>query len=155
MKTLRFRVSKLTAILAAVYGLSFSLTVGAAQGAPIVGLWRDHYQSNVVEHQFETYQQFHNDGLEIEAPDFAPGVCMGTWKQTTQARIVKIFHVGFTNGAGPPGSVRFELRELDTVSQDRHSFDGNYDQTFYDADGNVVLEDMGSIHGTRLSVTQY
>ena len=44
----------------------------------------------------------------------------------------------------PNGSVRFELRELNTVSVDKNSFDGTYDQKFFDADGNVVFEDMGT-----------
>jgi hypothetical protein len=58
-------------------------------------------------------------------------------------------------GGGPNGSVRFELRELNTVSVDRNSFDGTYDQKFFDADGNVVFEDIGTLHGTRLSVDQF
>jgi len=28
-------------------------------------------------------------------------------------------------------------------------------QKFFDADGNVVFEDMGTLHGTRLSVDQF
>jgi hypothetical protein len=51
--------------------------------------------------------------------------------------------------------VRFELRELNTVSVDKNSFDGTYDQKFFDTDGNVVFEDMGTLHGTRLSVDQF
>ena len=30
---------------------------------------------------FETFEQWHGDGLEIEAANLAPGVCMGTYKQ--------------------------------------------------------------------------
>ena len=36
-----------------------------------------------------------------------------------------------------------------------HAFDGTYDQKFFDANGNQVAEDMGTIHGTRLSVSQF
>jgi hypothetical protein len=79
---------------------------------------------------------------------------MGTWKQMG-ARTFKLFHVGWQPGGGPNGSVRFELRELNTISRDRNSFDGTYDQKFFDANGNVVLEDIGTIHATRLSVSQF
>ena len=51
--------------------------------------------------------------------------------------------------------MRFELRELNTVSVDKNSFDGTYDQKFFDAVGNPVLEDTGSLHATRLSVDQF
>jgi hypothetical protein len=131
------------------------LTVSTSDGgAPIVGLWNVHYSSSLGVPPYQTYQQFHRDGLEIETPEFAPGVCMGTWKQTTAPRTVKIFHVGFTPGS-PAGTYRFELREVDTVSPDRKSFEGWYDQKFFDKDGNLVLEDRGTLHGTRLSVNQF
>ena len=56
---------------------------------------------------------------------------------------------------GPNGSVRFELRELNTVSVDGNSFNGPYDQKFFDANGNLVAEDKGVIHSTRLTVADY
>jgi len=70
---------------------------------------------------------------------------------------VELFHVAWTPGGIPsaPTSVRFELRELNTVSVDGNTFDGTYDQKFFDADGNIVSEDMGTIHATRLSVDQF
>jgi hypothetical protein len=78
---------------------------------------------------------------------------MKTWKQIG-GRTVKLFHVGWTPGGVPPAptSVRFVLTESLTVSQDRDSFDGTYDQKFYDAGGNLVLEDTGTTHATRISV---
>ena len=81
---------------------------------------------------------------------------MGTWEHT-EGRTVKLFHVGWTPGGFPghPESVRFELRELNTVSVDGNSFHGPYDQKFFDATGNVVFEDKGTIHSTRLSVDQF
>ena len=42
------------------------------------------------------------------------------------------------------GSVRFELRELNSVSVDKNSFDGTYDQKFLDANGTLVFEDTGN-----------
>ena len=132
---------------------AFSPTAKADQ--PIVGLWHDHFVSDFIP-PFETYAQWHSDRLEIETPNFAPGVCMGTWAQAGP-RTYKLFHVGWTPGGipGHPECVRFELRELNTVSIDGNSFDGPYDQKFFDADGNVVAEDAGMIHSTRLSVDQF
>ena len=75
--------------------------------------------------------------------------------ETHGGRTFKLFHVGWLVGGGPLGSVRFELRELNTVSVDKNSFDGTYDQKFFDATGNLVLEDTGTIHATRLSVDQF
>jgi hypothetical protein len=119
-------------------------------------LCRHAYYTSDFGPPFETYSQWNSDGLEIETPNFAPGVCMGTWKQIG-GRTVKLCHVGWTVG-GIPGhaeSVRFELRELNTVSHDRNSFDGTYDQKFFDANGNLVAEDMGTIEATRISVNQF
>ena len=149
-----------TLLIALVLGCFLLSTAAQAQavppppgGSPIVGLWHEFYTSDFGP-PFETYTQWHSDGLEIETPNFTPGVCMGTWKQLPGGRTVQLFHVGWTPGGipGHPESVRFELRELNTVSPDRNSFDGTYDQKFFDANGNLVTEDMGTILATRLSV---
>jgi hypothetical protein len=133
----------------------FAFSPAAKADAPIVGLWHNHFISDYIP-PFETYSQWHRDGLEIDTPNFAPGVCMGTWEHT-QGRTFKLFHVGWTPGGipGAPTSVRFELRELNTVSVDGNSFHGPYDQKFFDANGNLVAEDKGTIHSTRLSVDQF
>ena len=131
--------------------VALSPTVKADQA--IVGLWLEHYTSDFGP-QFDTYSQWHSDGLEIESPNFSLGQCQGTFRQIGD-RTYKLFHVGWLPGGGPNGSVRFELRELNSVSVDKNSFDGTYDQKFFDATGNLVLEDTGRLHGTRLSVDQF
>ena len=125
------------------------------EGAAIVGLWHDHFTSDFGP-QFDTYSQWHSDGLEIETPSFLNGVCMGTFKRAG-IRTFKLFHVGWTPGGvpGAPTVVRFELRELNTVSRDHNSFNGTYDQKFFDANGNLVLEDKGNIHSTRLTADMF
>jgi hypothetical protein len=81
----------------------FALSPTAKAEPPIVGLWQVDYtgacQPPVLPPEFLTYQQFHSDGVEIETPMFAPGVCMGTWKQ--MANVVQIYHVGWTPGGIP------------------------------------------------------
>ena len=135
--------------------LCLSPAARAVEGAPgIVGLWHIQYVSDYVGPFVETYSQYHSDGLEIESPNFWLGQCQGTWKQIG-ARVYELFHVGWLVGGGPNGSVRFEFRELNAVSVDRNSFDGRYDQKFFDAVGNLVLEDTGNLHATRLSVDQF
>src|SRR6184192_4317256 len=129
--------------------LALSPTVKADQA--IVGLWLEHYTSDFGP-QFDTYSQWHSDGLEIESPSFSLGQCQGTFRQIGD-RTYKLFHVGWLPGGGPNGSVRFELTEPDTVvSPDGNSFEGRYDQKFFDAAGNLVLEDKGKVHATRLTV---
>jgi hypothetical protein len=131
----------------------FAFLPAAKADQAIVGLWHNHFVSDYIR-PFETYAQWHRDGLEIESPNFSLGQCQGTWKHT-EGRTFKLFHVGWLVGGGPLGSVRFELRELNTVSVDKNSFDGTYDQKFFDANGNLVFEDTGTIHATRLSVDQF
>ena len=142
--------------------LSLAPAVRADEGGPpIVGLWHNNFVSDFgAAASFETYSQWHRDGLEIDTPSFAPGVCMGTWTQTGH-RTYKLFHVGWifgpggVTGGGPGGSVRFELRIRVSLSIDGNSFNAVYDTKFFDANGNQVFEDHGKIESTRLSVNLF
>jgi hypothetical protein len=158
-KQMKTKMNTIYAAFAVLILACFALSPAVkAQGRPfeggsgIVGLWLVHYTSDFGP-QFDTYQQWYKDGLEIESPSFSLGQCQGTWEQTAN-RTIQLYHVGWTPGGVPPAptSVRFVLTEVLTVSQDRNTFDGAYDQKFYDADGNVVLEDTGTTHATRISV---
>jgi len=143
-------------ILLALGCLALSPAVQAGDGHGIVGLWDVHYTSDVHGPLFETYDQWHSDGQEFEVADLGPGVvCQGTWRDWPHDS-VKLFHVGFTFGGGCPGGtdVRFEETQINTVSHDRNSYDGRYDDKYYDANGNLVCEDTGTLHATRLSVNQ-
>jgi hypothetical protein len=134
----------------------FAFSPAAKADPPIAGLWHEHYTSTVGGPPFETYSQWHSDGLEIETPSFLNGVCMGTWREIAN-RTVRLFHVGWTPGGIPPAptSVRFELREQNRVSVDGNSFEGLWDQKFFDANGTLVFEDMGTIDATRLTVALF
>jgi hypothetical protein len=138
----------------------FAFSPAVKAEPPIVGLWQVEYtgacEPPVLPPDFFTYQQFHSDGVEIETPMFAPGVCMGTWRQ--MANMIQIYHVGWTPGGipGVPTSVRFVFTETLTVGGDHNSYDGTVDQTFYDAPvgGNVIAHCTATTHATRISVNQ-
>jgi len=124
----------------------------AASPFAIVGLWDVHYFVGSVQ-IFETYDQWHSDGLEFEVNSIAPGaMCQGTWKPMPDGT-VKLFHVGFTFGSAPcpPGNVRFVETQSVTVSSDGNSYHGNFDTIYYDANGGSC-EVKGTMNATRLSV---
>ena len=128
----------------------------AETGAAIAGLWHNTFTSSVGNPTYDTYSQWHPDGLEIDTPNFENAVCMGTYT-AVGAKKFKLFHVGWTPGGTPfaPTSVRFELRELNKINKGRDTFDGAYDQKYFDASGNLVFEDKGAIHGARLTTEMY
>ena len=139
----------------------FAFSPAAKADQPVVGLWQVEYtgacEPPVLPLDFFTYQQFHSDGLEFESANLFPGAhCMGTWKQ--MGHMVQIYHVGWTPGGipGVPTSVRFVFTETLTVSNDRNTFDGTVDETFYDAPvgGNAVAHCTSTTHATRISVNQ-
>jgi hypothetical protein len=141
-----------TSILLVLGCFWLSPVVKAVEGAPpIVGLWHVSLYLDPGHTQLfaETYKQWHSDGLEFESANLFPGaLCVGTWKQMA-SNMVSLYHVGWTYGAN--GTYRFVLTETDTVSRDRNSYDGTFEQTFYDMDGNQVGDPfLGYIHATRL-----
>jgi hypothetical protein len=137
-----------------VFGcLALSPAAKADDGHGIVGLWNVHYFVGMTE-VFQTYDQWHSDGLEFEVAGFAPGaMCQGTWKDAPHDS-VRLFHVGFSFGGGCAShtDVRFEETQINTVSHDRNTYDGTYDTRYLDANGNLACEDTGTLHATRLSV---
>src|SRR5205809_7117288 len=106
----------------------FALSPAAKADQPIVGLWVVTYTSdNPNNPPFETYQQWHSDGLEIESPSFSPGQCQGPWKQIA-ARVVKLFHVGWSIGSHR-GTVRSGVTKTSTqVRTDRRTIYGTHEQ---------------------------
>ncbi len=107
--SINYRRTIPTEVIALVLGC-FAFSPAAKADPPIAGLWHEHYTSQVGGPPFETYAQWHSDGLEIETPNFTPGVCMGTWEHT-EGRTVKLFHVGWTPGSipGAPQSVQVRV----------------------------------------------
>ena len=122
------------------------------QRPTIVGTW--HVQifldSGHTQLLFESYKQWHSDGLEFESADLGPGVlCVGTWNQVARST-VSLYHVGWTYG-NPAGTFRFVWTETETLSRDGNSYDGAGQITYYDENGNQVGDPLPTYpHATRL-----
>ena len=138
----------------------FAFSPAAKADQPVVGLWQVEYtgacEPPVLPPDFFTYQQFHSDGLEFESANLFPGAhCMGTWKQMGHwSDLPRRMDSGWYPGV--PTSVRFVFTETLTVSNDRNSYDGSVDETFYDAPvgGNAVAHCTSTTHARRISVNQ-
>ena len=101
---------------------------------------------------FQTYDQWHSDGLEFEVNSIAPGaVCQGTFKQTANG-IVHLFHVIWTFDASGVLTGHIEETQTNSVSLDGATYGGTFDQKFYDLDGNFLFEATGTLTATRLTV---
>jgi len=131
----------------------FELSPSAQASArpSIVGLWSVHYVSTTGGPDVLTYDQWHRDGLEIETPNFTPGVCMGTFKQANDGT-VHLYHVAWTLDANEAPSGYWDENLTATVSTDGTTYSGNYTRDFYDVNGNFLFEDVGTLTATRLTV---
>ena len=139
----------LIALVMACFGLSSA--VQAADRPSIVGLWNVHYFQGETE-LFQTYDQWHSDGLEFEVNSIHPGaVCQGTFK-TASDGTVHLFHVIFTYDAGGVLSGHIDETQLNTVSPDNSTYSGTFDQKFYDLSGNFLFELTGTQTASRLTV---
>jgi hypothetical protein len=117
----------------------------------IVGLWRVHYFHGNVE-LFQTFDQWHRDGLEFEVAALAPGaVCQGTFKQTASGTI-QLFHVGWNFDSNGLLTGFFRETQTNTVGHDGNTYHGTWDIKNYDTNGNFLNEDTGILRATRLSV---
>ena len=97
---------------------------GGTEGSPIVGLWNVHYFQGTTQ-LFQTYDQYHSDGLEFEVNGIAPGaVCQGTWKKIGNDG-VKLFHVIWTFDGSGVSNGHIEETQLNTVSRDRTTYQGS------------------------------
>lgn len=116
----------------------------------IVGLWRVTYYHG-TEPFLQSYDQWHDDGQEFEVANAFPGMqCQGTWKRIHGD--VNLFHVGWLFDETGQFAGHFEETQTNTVGDDGLTYEGVFDQKFYDASGNFTGEDMGTLQATRLSV---
>jgi hypothetical protein len=136
------------ALVLACFGLAQATQ---AAGRPsIVGLWNVHYFQGSTQ-LFETYDQWHSDGLEFEVNSIAPGaVCQGTFREG--AGTVQLFHVIYTFDASGVFNGRILETQTNTVSQDGSTYAGTFDQKVYDLSGNLITEVTGTLTATRITV---
>jgi len=128
--------------------------MAAAQGnASITGFWHVKLVKQDGSLYYQSLQQYHADGLEMEdaatPPTHPAHMCMGVWKQSRNT--VRIYHIIWVyDGDGPPvGYV--VLRENNTVSSDGDAFTGTYDVKQYNIhDGTLVGHMSGTTVGQRI-----
>ena len=151
MKKLNITFATILLVLGCFLLSPSAQTAGADDGRSIVGLWNVHYFIGTTE-IFQTYDQWHSDGLEFEVNSIAPGaVCQGTWKRI-QHDNAKLFHVIWTFDANGTLTGHIEEVQINTVSHSGNTYAGTFDQKFYDLNGNLTGEATGTISATRISV---
>jgi hypothetical protein len=139
----------LIALVVACFGLSPAAQ--ASSRPSIVGLWSVHYVSTTGGPEVLSYNQWNSDGLDIETPNFTPGVCMGTFKVASDGT-VHLNHFAFTFDSTGAPSGHFERNLLATVSTDGKTYSGTATTDFYDVNGNFLFEDISTLTATRLTV---
>jgi hypothetical protein len=136
---------------ASVVATAPSAAVQGDDGRTIVGLWKVHYFHGTQE-LFQTFDQWHRDGLEFEVAALAPGaVCQGTFKQT-ESGTIQLFHVGWNFDSTGLLTGYFKETQTNTVGPDGNTYHGTWDIKNYDTSGNFLNEDTGTLRATRLSV---
>lgn len=149
-QTHHYRKTMPVLIALALLCLGLAPAAQAAGRTSIVGLWNVHYYVGTTE-IFETYDQWHSDGLEFEVNSIAPGaVCQGTFKQS--GANVQLYHVIYTYDANGVFNGRILETQTNTVSSDGKTYEGTFDQKFYDLSGNFLFEATGTITATRITV---
>ena len=118
-----------------------------------MGLWYVNYTSG-GEPLYESFDQWHSDGTELENPNLAPAtgpLCVGVWKQVG-TRTFRLHHVGWNFDINGNSLGSFTLDETNTVSRNGLTYKGTFDLKFYDVDGNLVDEVTGTQTATRITV---
>ena len=141
-----------TLLLALVLGC-FSLSSAVLADKPnndrsIVGMWRVVYSGDLV---FESFDQWHSDGTEIEVANIFGLSCQGVFKQRADGT-VRLFHTGWNFDANGALIGYFNENQTITVSTDGQTYDGTWIIKDYDVNGNQLDEITGALHATRLSV---
>jgi hypothetical protein len=119
----------------------------------IVGLWHVKYSSG-GQPFFESFDQWHSDGTELENPNLPPAtgpLCVGVWKQTG-LRTVRLHHLGWNFDFNGNSTGTFTLDERNTVAPNGKTYEGTFDYKIYDVNGNLIQEVTGTQTATRITV---
>jgi hypothetical protein len=96
--------------------------------------------------------QWHQDGLEFEGANVAPGAfCQGTYRQA-QNGSYHDYHIAWTFDSTGTVNGYWDETMIVTVSGDGQTYSGTYTRDFYDSNGNFLFEDTGTETATRLNV---
>ena len=117
----------------------------------IVGTWQVSYATAGTVYA-EAFIQWHSDGTEWENIDFpilGGNICMGSWKAVDENRVSR-YHVGWLYTDGML-SGHFIETETDVLSRDGNSYAGNNDTKFYQLDGTMFREVVGTSAATRIA----
>jgi hypothetical protein len=117
----------------------------------IVGTWQVAYATGGSVYG-EGFIQWHSDGTEWENIDFpvlGGNICLGSWKVVGEDRISR-YHVGWLYTDGML-SGHFIETETDVLSRDGNSYAGNNDTKFYELDGTMFREVVGTSAATRIA----
>jgi len=117
----------------------------------IVGTWQATYASGGAVYG-EAFIQWHSDGTEWENIDFpvlGGNLCLGSWKALDDNRVFR-YHVGWLYSNGVLFG-HFVETETDELSRDGNSYTGNNDTKFYQLDGTMFQEVVGTAAATRIS----
>ena len=126
-----------------------ALPAAAQTGNPsIVGLWRVHYSGDLV---FESFEQYHSDGLEFEISNFFGLSCQGVFRQRADGS-VKVFHTGWNFDENGNLTGYFNEIQINKVGERGERYGGTWDVKNYDTSGNFLSEQKGTLRATRLTV---
>jgi hypothetical protein len=117
----------------------------------IVGTWNVAYATGGTVYA-EAFIQWHGDGTEWENIDFpilGGNICLGSWKAVGEYGVSR-YHVGwlYTDGIL---SGHFIETETDELSRDGNSYTGNNETKFYQLDGTMFRDVVGTSAATRIS----
>ncbi len=138
-------------LIALGLGLLISPTVRADDNdRSIVGLWHVHYFVSGAQ-IFQTYDQWHQDGLEFEVNSIYPGaVCQGVFKN--EDGVVHLHHVIWTYDGNGVLNGHIDEMQRNVVSWDGNTYRGTFDLKAYDLNGTFLGETTGNIRATRITV---
>lgn len=118
----------------------------------IVGLWHVEHRLPDGSLYFESFEQYHSDGTELETANVNPitgNICTGVYTYT-DPRTVSLYHIGYIfDGVGNPAGT-FTIEGPRTVRKHGTRLEGTFDAKIYDPDGNLVEEDTGTTTGERI-----
>jgi hypothetical protein len=118
----------------------------------IVGLWHVTFVSGGQVY-YEAFKTWHSDGTEWENANLTPiqgNICVGAW-ETTKQGVVQLYHVGWLFDAYGNLNGTYVSTETNVVARDGKTYQGTFDDKFYDLNGNLVGDVSGTQTATRIT----